>query len=42
MNHAISTTQPYDAPRIEARTALEIPLIGVTSNIDSSAAFRSF
>ena len=41
MNDEISTTQPYEAPRIEERTSLDVPLIGGTSNIDSSAAFRS-
>jgi len=41
MNDAMSTTQPYEAPRIDERTPLEGALVGVTSNTDSSAAFRS-
>lgn len=41
MNDATSSTQPYEAPKIEDRAPLEVPLIGVTSNTDSSAAFRS-
>ncbi len=41
MHGAISVTQPYEAPRIEDRAPLDTMLIGGTSNIDSSAAFRS-
>ena len=40
MNDATSQ-QPYDAPRIEHRMTLDVPLIGNTSNFDASAAFRS-
>lgn len=42
MNDATSS-QPYEAPRIEQRAPFDVPLIGVTSNIDTavSAAFRS-
>ena len=41
MNDAISATEAYEAPRIEDRASLDVPLIGETSNIDSSAAFRT-
>jgi hypothetical protein len=41
MNDEMSASRPYEAPRIAERAPLDIPLIGVTSNTDSSAAFRS-
>lgn len=30
--------QPYEAPRIESRTDLELPLIGAQSNLDAGVS----
>jgi hypothetical protein len=41
MNESTSIMPPYEAPRIEDRATIDAPLVGGTSNIDSSAVFRS-